>query len=123
VIVVSGTHFAPRPEVATALNQNVQWPRATLPAVWSLAAVGARIEPWRQLAIGIINGSDSLAAPHPSPTRPIVLHDLIVFRGPRISLPCVGIECQIFIIDIARMGFPSSVKPSLYSNLQFMAIQ
>jgi hypothetical protein len=30
VIAVSGTHFAPRPEVAAALNQNVQWPRATL---------------------------------------------------------------------------------------------
>jgi hypothetical protein len=63
VIAVSGMHFAPRPEVAAALNQNVQWPRATLPAVGSLAAVAARIVPWRQLAIGIVNVSDRLTAP------------------------------------------------------------
>ncbi len=39
------THFAPRPVVAAALNQNVAWLRATLPTVGSLAAVGARIVP------------------------------------------------------------------------------
>jgi hypothetical protein len=39
-----------------------------LPAVGSLAGVGARIVPWRQLAIGIINVSHRLTAPRPSPT-------------------------------------------------------
>ncbi len=38
--------------IAAAHNQSVSWPRATLPAVGSLAVVGARIVPWRQLAIG-----------------------------------------------------------------------
>jgi hypothetical protein len=49
--------------VAAALNQNVEWPWATLPAVGSLAEVSARIVPWRQLPIGLINVPDRLTAP------------------------------------------------------------
>jgi hypothetical protein len=37
---------------------------------WGLARVGARIVPWRQLAIGIINVSDRLTAP-PARARPL----------------------------------------------------
>jgi hypothetical protein len=43
-----GFGFALRPNVAAALNLNVQWP---LRADWSHAATGARIMPWMQQAI------------------------------------------------------------------------